>query len=235
MSSSTAEEFDAATALAHVRMLSGLREKTRPDHTALLVIDMQNDFLAVDGLMAREGWDMSEAQRMATRLPVLIAAARGAGVFVVFVRNVYSSERNFYLSDVWLEQAARRRPGGYTRFPVCAEGSWGGDFYNEIRPQLGDPIVTKHRYNGFHNTDLDTLLRARGIRTIVFAGVSTHCCVESTARDAFMRDYYVVVVDDATATYSKEAHETALKNIDSLFGEVTTIAALREMWKGGNT
>jgi ureidoacrylate peracid hydrolase len=228
------DSFDAAATISHVRMLSGLREKTSPGHTALLVIDMQNDFLAEGGLMAREGWDVSEAQRMATRLPELIATARQAGVFVIFVRNVYSSDRNFYLSDVWLEQAARKRPGGYTKFPACAEGSWGGAFFDGIEPKPGDPVVTKHRYNGFLNTDLDTILRANGIRTVVCTGVSTNCCVESTARDAFMRDYYVVVVDDGTATYSNEFHQMALKNIDSLFGEVTTIAALRGIWEGRN-
>ena len=121
MSKEGTDSFDAAATISHVRMLSGLREKTSPGHTALLVIDMQNDFLAEGGLMAREGWDVSEAQRMATRLPELITTARQAGVFVVFLRNVYSSDRNFYLSDVWLEQAARKRPGGYTKFPACAE------------------------------------------------------------------------------------------------------------------
>lgn len=223
-------EFEAAARLAHVRPLRGLPEKVAPKHTALLVIDMQNDFLATGGLMHREGADVADAQRMATRLPALIESARRSGVFVVFVRNVYSSEGNLYLSDVWLEQAARKRPGGYTKFPACAAGSWEGDFYGEVRPQPGEPIVTKHRYNGFHNTDLDTLLRARGIRSLVFTGVSTNCCVDVTARDAFVRDYYVIVVDDGTATYSRDDHVMALKNIDLLFGEVTTIRALQDLW-----
>src|SRR5205807_259148 len=56
-----------------------------------------------------------------------------------------STERNFYLSDSWLEQAVRKQSGGYTRFPVCAEGSWEGDYYGAVRPQPGDPVVTKHR------------------------------------------------------------------------------------------
>jgi nicotinamidase-related amidase len=67
--------------------------------------------------------DVSAAQKLAERLPDFIAAARRAGVLVVFVRNVYSTDRNFYLSDSWLEQAARKQSGGYTRFPVCAEGA----------------------------------------------------------------------------------------------------------------
>jgi hypothetical protein len=64
-------------------------------------------------------------------------------VFVVFVRNLYTTERNFYLSDAWLEQGARKQSGGFTRFPVCAEGSWEGDYYGEVRPLPHDPVVTK--------------------------------------------------------------------------------------------
>src|SRR5262249_46012908 len=121
----------------------------------------------------REGRDVSQAKEMAEHLPKLIQAARAAGIFVVFVRNVYTSEQNFYLSDVWLEQAARKRAGGYARIRVCAAGSWGGDFYGDVRPEPNDPIVTKHRYSAFYNTDLDTILRANGIRTVVFTGVVT--------------------------------------------------------------
>jgi isochorismate hydrolase len=163
MSSSSFEaDFDVASRIAHVQPVRGLREKVHPRHTALVVIDMQNDFIADDGLIAREGRDVSQAKEMAEHLPKLIEAARAAGVFVVFVRNVYTSEQNFYLSDVWLEQAARKRAGGYTRIPVCAAGSWGGDFYGDVRPEPNDPIVTKHRYSAFYNTDLDTILRANG-------------------------------------------------------------------------
>jgi isochorismate hydrolase len=155
-SSSFEADFAVAARIAHVTPVKGLREKVDPRHTALLVIDMQNDFIADEGLIAREGRDVSQAKEMAKHLPTLIKTAREAGVFVVFVRNVYTSEQNFYLSDVWLEQAARKRAGGYTRIPVCAAGSWGGDFYGDVRPEPHDPIVTKHRYSAFYNTDLDT-------------------------------------------------------------------------------
>src|SRR5215472_7832685 len=149
-SSSFEPDFEVASRIAHVQPVNGLREKVDPRHTALVVIDMQNDFIADDGLIAREGRDVSQAKEMAEHLPKLIKAARAVDVFVVFVRNVYTSEQNFYLSDVWLEQAARKRAGGYTRIPVCAAGSWGGDFYGDVRPEPNDPIVTKHRYSAFY-------------------------------------------------------------------------------------
>jgi ureidoacrylate peracid hydrolase len=221
---------DIARRVAHVPPLVGIEQKARPQHTALLVIDMQNDFCAPGGLVAKGGRDVSAAQQMAERLPELIAAARAAKVLVVFVRNVYSSEKNSYLSDVWLEQAARKQGGGYTSIPVCAAGSWEGDFYGAVRPEPGDPVVTKHRYSAFYNTDLDTILRSHGVRTIVATGVSTNVCVETTVREAFIRDYYVLLVADGTAAYTQEEHDKTLKDIDRFFGELTTIAQLKSLW-----
>jgi ureidoacrylate peracid hydrolase len=227
-------DFDVAARIAHVQPLVTLERKVQPGHTALIVIDMQNDFIAPNGLIGRKGLDLTAAQQLAERLPTFIAAAREAGALVIFVRNVYTTERNFYLPDAWLEQAARKQSGGYTRFPVCAEGSWEGDYYGEVRPQPGDAVVTKHRYNAFHNTDLDTILRANAIRTVVMTGVATDVCVGSTAREAFMRDYYAVMVDDGTATFSREDHDAALKNFDRYFGEVSTIAEISTIWKRQN-
>jgi ureidoacrylate peracid hydrolase len=231
----TENDFEVAARLAHVKPLHGIREKVSPRHTALVVIDMQNDFIAKEGLLAREGRDVSDAEAMARELPKLLQTARDGGVFVVFVRNVYTTEKNYYLSDVWLEQAARKRQGGYTRIPVCEENSWSGDFYGEVRPLPGEPILTKHRYSAFYNTDLDTILRANGIRTVVLTGVVTNVCVETTAREAFVRDYYVAVVKDGTAAYSQADHEMTLANIDRFFGEVTSIAELQSLWPARNS
>lgn len=227
-------DFDVAARLAHVTPLRGVREKSNPRHAALVVIDMQNDFIADEGLIAKEGRDVSQAKEMAERLPALIKAARAAGTLVVFVRNEYTTDRNLYLSDAWLDQAARKREGGYTRIPVCEAGSWSGDFYGDVRPEPGEAIVTKHRYSGFHNTDLDTILRSNGIRTVVLTGVVTNVCVETTAREAFVRDYYVVLVKDGTAAYSQADHDMTLKNVDRFFGELSTIDELIGFWPARN-
>lgn len=120
--------------------------------------------------------------------------------------------------------------GGYTSVPVCADGSWGGDFYGDVRPQEGELVVTKHRYSAFHNTNLDTILRAKHVRTVVVTGASTDVCVETAVRDGFNRDYYVVVVGYGSAAYSQVVHETTLKRIDRFFGEVTTIQEIIAIW-----
>jgi ureidoacrylate peracid hydrolase len=224
-------DFEAASHLAHVAPLGTLPEKVQGSRAALIVVDMQNDFCAPGGMMANEALDLSAVQKMAEELPAFIQAARDAGVLVIFVRNVYSSADNVYLSDAWLEQASRTRQGSYTRREVCAAGSWEGDFYGNVRPQPGDPIITKHRYSAFHNTDLDTVLRANGIRSLILTGVATNVCVETTAREGFVRDYYIVLTKDGTATYSQADQEATLRNIDRFFGEVATMTEIEDIWK----
>jgi len=108
-------------------------------------------------------------------------------------------------------------------------------FYGDVRPEPNDPIVTKHRYSAFYNTDLDTVLRANGIRSVVLTGVVTNVCVETSAREAFVRDYYVVVVSDGTAAYVAADHDMTLKNIDRFFGEIASMDELTAVWPARNT
>lgn len=220
----------AARSIAHGNPLFAFADKVAPAHTAVIVVDMQNDFCAKGGMADREGFDVTPVSDMAARLPEFLADARASGVLVVFVRNLYSTERNFYLSDSWLEQAARVRKGSYTLHPVCGASHWGGEFYGSLKPEGSDPVVTKHRFNAFHNTDLESILKANAIRTVIVTGCMTNVCVETTARDAFMRDYYVLVPSDAAATYIQEDHDASLRNIDRFFGQVTTTEDLKAAW-----
>lgn len=224
------DEIKVARQLAHVEPFGSLRDKVHPPHTALLVVDMQNDFIADGGLISKDGRDRSEARKLGERLPAFIEVARAAGVLVVFIRNIYSTETNHYLSDSWLEQAARQRKGGYTSIPVCSPDSWAADFYGDVRPQPGDAVVTKHRYSGFHNTDLDTILRSHGTRTVIMTGVVSNVCVETTAREAFVRDYYVVAPRDGSAAYTQADHHGTMANIERFFGELSTLNELSTIW-----
>lgn len=224
------QDLAVAERIAHIRPLGSLAEKVDPAHSALLVIDMQNDFCATGGLVSRDGRDISRAQQMAARLPAFIDAARAAGVLVVFIRCLYTTETNVYLSDVWLEQAARKREGGYTRIPVCCDGEWNGAFYGDLQPKKGDVVVTKHRYSAFHNTDLDLVLRSNGVRSVILTGVVTNVCVETTAREAFVRDYYVVAVEDGCAAYVAADHVQSMSNIDRFFGQVAQTHEICALW-----
>ncbi len=211
-------------------MLQTLSEKVQPEHAAVLIVDVQNDFCAEGGALHREGRDLSLAQAMVPRLARFLDAARAARVPLVWIRNVYNTDANWYLSEVWLEQAMRRRKGNYVEHPVCQPNAWNGDFYG-VRPLPDEVIVTKHRYGAFESTDLDLTLRSRGIRTVIMTGIATNVCVETTARQAFLRDYYVVFTSDCTATYAQADHEATLRNIDNFFGQVAAAEEIVSCWE----
>ena len=210
-------------------MLRTLTEKVDPRHCATLIVDVQNDFCAEGGAMHREGRDVKLVQKMVPRLAELVEGARAAKVKCVWIRNVYNTGSNWYLSEVWLEHAQRRRNGAYVSIPVCEPDAWNGAFY-EIAPLADEVIVTKHRYGAFEGGDLDLVLRSQNIRTVVMTGVATNVCVETTARQAFLRDYYVVFASDCTATYSQIDHDATLRNIDAFFGQVASAAEIEACW-----
>jgi ureidoacrylate peracid hydrolase len=211
-------------------MLKTLAEKVRPEHCAVLIVDVQNDFCCKGGAMHREGRDLTLVKAMVPRLAVFVDAARAAHVPCVWIRNVYNTGPNWYLSEVWLEQAMRRRRGAYLSIPVCEPNAWNGDFFR-IGPHADEVVVTKHRYGAFEGSDLDLVLRSRGISTVVMTGVATNVCVETTARQAFLRDYYVVFTSDCTATYSQAEHDATLQNIDAFFGAVVSAEEVCACWR----
>jgi ureidoacrylate peracid hydrolase len=210
-------------------MLSTLSEKVDPKHAALVLVDVQNDFCADGGAMHREGRDLTLVRQMIPRLERLLEAARTAKVRCVWIRCAYNTGPNHYLSEVWLEQAKRRRNGAYVQYPVCEPGEWNGDFF-QVKPLADEAIVTKHRYGAFEGTDLDLVLRSRGIRSVIMTGVATNVCVETTARQAFLKDYYVVFASDCSATFSQAAHDATLYNIDQFFGQVASSDEIMACW-----
>ena len=215
-------------------MLKTLSDKVCPQHCAVLVVDMQNDFCAEGGAMHREGRDVTLVQKMVPRLAQLITAARAAKVPLVWIKNVYNTGPNWYLSETWLEQAERRRNGAYLTIPVCEPNAWNGDFY-EVKPEPDEVIVTKHRYGAFENTDLDLVLRSNRIKSVIITGVATNVCCETTARQAFMKDYYVLFTSDCCATYSQAQHDATLFNIDQFFGQVVTSDEIMACWPAAET
>ena len=117
--------------------------------------------------------------------------------------------------------------------PVCLPNSWGAQFY-QVEPTTADCIVTKHRYSAFTGTDLNLILRSKGIETILVSGVVTNICVETTARDAFNLDYDVILVEDCCGAYFSDEHTSTLNNIRKYFGLVADSRTLvRIMEKPG--
>jgi ureidoacrylate peracid hydrolase len=205
-------------------VLTTLKQKVNPEHAAVLVIDIQNDFCHEDGYLRKLGLDISATQSMVPRLVRFIDEARKANVKIIFVQGIYN---NRYLSGPFVE---KDRKHGLNN-ERCLEGSWGADFY-KVTPLATEPVIRKHRYSAFVRTELDQILREAGIKTLILTGVTTNVCVESTARDGFMRDYYIVFLSDCTATFSQEVHETTLGNITRHFGTVATSSETVGVWHG---
>ncbi len=202
-----------------------IMEKADPRISALIVVDMQNDFCHPRGAFAKWGEDMSMIQDMVPRLKELIEAARKADLPIIYLRN---TESEWTTSQVFLERIREAR--GEEGQVITWEGSWGAEFYEDIGPVGEERVVIKHRYSGFIDTDLDLILRSRGVRCLVLTGVATNVCVESTARDGFMKDYRVVLVEDCCATTHKNLHEATVENIGRYFGTAVSYKDLISTW-----
>ena len=114
---------------------------------------------------------------------------------------------------------------------LCEEGTWGAEFYAGLQPQNGDIVITKHRYSAFLGTDLDMILRSRGIRSLLISGVGTNVCVESTLRDGYMRDYYIVLLEDCVGATNQALHQATLQNVTLHFGSVSNSKEVIKLWK----
>ena len=208
-------------------ILAGLQERVAPSNAALVIIDMQKDFCIETMATAGTGRDLSRTRAIIPNLSRLLHGARDAGVLVV---HVGFSTLSHHLSDggPWL---AQRRRSPYANESIAMEGSEGAQFIDELAPEEGEVTVRKHRYSAFAGTDLDLILRSREIRTCIVTGVSTNVCVESTFRAAFDLGYYVIVPQDATASWSLELGEAALANVTHRFGLVTSVDEIVEIWR----
>jgi ureidoacrylate peracid hydrolase len=199
-----------------------LAKAVDPASTALIVIDVQNDFCAEGGYYDKTGADISGVQPAVDRLITFIDRARAAGVRVIFARNNYDP---VYVSEV---QNARRKRVNWD-LPYCRPGTWGFEFY-KVAPRPHELIVTKHRYDAFHGTDLELILRANKVQNLLFTGVATNVCVESTLRGSYMRDFYSVLVSDCCAARNARAHEATLDNVRFHFGLVATSDEVVAHW-----
>jgi ureidoacrylate peracid hydrolase len=205
---------------------NNITQRVQPDHTALIVVDVQNDFCAPEGEYARRGRDISMMLDMAPRLANLIEGARQQGLLVVFLRGVEGVAS--VLSDAWSELVNQRTDPAHR--VLGQEGTWGADFFAPVVPSDKDVVITKYRYSGFTGTNLDQVLRSKNILTVIATGVITQVCVEATVRAACDLDYRVVVVDDCTATTSQEIQHNALERMAAICADRITSDMLLGLW-----
>lgn len=208
------------------RLKRQLAELLEPQRTALLVIDVQNDFGSPEGVSARAGFDLSSVDKAVDNVSALLDAARRQGILVVLVKLLTTSESD---SPTANERRARLGTEGNER--PCRDGTWGAEYYR-IAAQPGDIEVGKARYSSFVNTPLDFYLKSRpDLDTLVVCGLTTECCVETTVRDAFVRDYHVFVPHDGTAAYSRDLHDVSLKVLGIYFASIVSTEQILSCWQ----
>ncbi|MBN9553583.1 MAG: cysteine hydrolase [Alphaproteobacteria bacterium] len=195
-----------------------------PTRTALLLVDMQVDFAAPEGAMGKSGKDLSTIGAALRNAALLAEAARAAGVPCLFVRLI---TRQSDETDLLREWKARR--GTEEDAPLCQEGTHGADFVGP-QPREAEAVFSKSRYDAFSGTGLDAHLRGLKRDTLVIAGLTTECCVDSTARHAFELDYHVFIAEDAVAAYEKGLHEAALKALELNCAILAPAADMRAAW-----
>jgi nicotinamidase-related amidase len=208
--------------------IDGLAAWIAPRRTAVVVIDMQVDFASPEGLLGQYGVDMGVVEPAVSAAERLVVDARTAGVPVVFVGLFTTPETD---SPAWNERMRRRGGNPETDAALCRLGEVGSNFVGP-RPEVGELVVRKTRYSGFVGTDLHDRLTALGVDTLVMAGLTTECCVDSTARDAFNLDYHVFIAADACAAYEADIHAVSLKVMELNSAILTDTVQIADAWKG---
>lgn len=201
-----------------------------PHETALVVIDMQNAYASPGGYVDQAGFDISGAAGTIGKIATVLDTARRAGVQVIYLQNGWDpayveaggpGSPNWHKSNALKTMRKRPELAG----TLLARGGWDYELVDALKPQPGDISLHKTRYSAFFNSQLDSTLRSRGIRNIVFVGIATNVCVESTLRDGFHLEYFGVMLEDATHHLGPDfIQQATVYNIEKFFGWVSTVA-----------
>jgi nicotinamidase-related amidase len=204
--------------------------------TALVIIDMQRDFLEPGGFGAALGNDVTRLQVAVAPCRAVLDAARARGLLVIHTREGHRPD----LSDAPRLKVERGDPALRIGAPgpmgrILVRGEPGHDIIAELCPQAGEPVIDKPGKGAFYQTDLDLMLRNRGIETLLVGGVTTEVCVNTTVREANDRGYRCLVLADCCASYFPEFHTAGLAMIKAqggIFGSVTTSQAMLDALAG---
>jgi ureidoacrylate peracid hydrolase len=202
--------------------------------TAVLVVDMQNDFAARGGMFDRAGIDIGIIRTVVEPTAMVLSAARRAHIPIIYIKMQHQLHKDAASTGPLGCRSCRRHLIKHQQFSVGAKvkapdggdsrvlvkDTWDTQIIGELAPREGDLVIPKHRYSSFYQTSLDDVLKARGVKHLVVTGCTTSVCVESTVRDAMFRDYFCVVLADCTAEPLGH-HNASLLLIEKLFGWVS--------------
>jgi ureidoacrylate peracid hydrolase len=204
---------------------------------AVLVIDMQNDFGSAGGMFHRAGIDISMIQRAVEPTRQVLQAARAQGIPVVYLKMAFKADMsdagpvaspNFARHQRLSAGMPVQAPDG-SASRILIRDTWNTDLLPALAAEDADVVLYKHRFSGFFETDLDALLKQRGITHLIVTGCTTSICVDSTIRDAMFRDYQCLLLEDCTGEpighdLARSNHEASLLTVQVLLGWTSTSA-----------
>lgn len=196
-----------------------------PSKTALLVIDPQNDFCHPEGVLAQSGVDVSQLVEAGSKMVDLVKLCQSVGIQDIWTQQINHVEDYSRVHKQIPAHTDKRKK--YTAQP----GSWGAEFTDELKEVINDKseIMIKYRFNCFHDTNLETYLKIKGIKTLIVCGGTTNCCVDTTVRDAYMKDYDVIMIKDCIGGVRQDWHEMAFEVWKHYIGEVMTLDELKTL------
>ena len=203
-------------------------EWINPLRTALCVIDMQNDFASPTGLLSQFGLNMDVVKPAIDNMQTLVDCAHRNGIPVFFIGLKTRDQDD---SAMWQEWMKRQGRDAKVESAICREGTAGMAFYGP-QPTDKDTVIYKTRYSAFFSTRLHQQLQAMQRDTLVFCGVTTECCVESSVRDAFHYDYHAIVATDSCAAYEEELHIASLRAMEINFALLSNTQKICQLWEG---
>ena len=193
---------------------------------ALVVIDMQNGFVSKGGSYDKIGMNTSMYREIIPKIKDLIEFCRSMGIPVFYTEAVKESSGIDILTNIHniLPKSRQER----LKVPICIRGTWDGVTIDELKPKENDPVVIKRRDSAFQDTEFRIWLQSQGINLLVFTGIDTSICVETSLRDGFNIGYDVMVISDATASGDKRHYETTLERVRDYYGLVLDTEKFRE-------
>ncbi|MBI2859014.1 MAG: cysteine hydrolase [Chloroflexi bacterium] len=204
-----------------VTVLDTIEEIAEPKHTAVLVIDMQNDNASPKGFQAMSGRDISYSRKIVPNIKRVLDKARSMGLPVIFLKNGWSKDGSLESGPIMRQRAKMPHMKNLLQ-EYTVEGTWGWEVLDELEPRPEERQFGKYRSSAFIGTPLDLLLRNRNIKSVVSVGVATHGCVESTVRDLAHYGYYPIVLSDCVAGPHPKLHDAALTVMAARYDTITS-------------
>lgn len=199
-----------------------MKLKNHEINPALLVIDMQNGFVSRGGSYDLMGLNISKYSDVVPSLKQLIGFCRKVKI-PIFYSQAVREESGIDLLTRSHRILPKSREERIKRRPICIRGSWDAEIVEELKPNFDDHVVIKRRDSVFQDTEVEVWLRSLGIDSIIFAGIDTSICVESSLRDAFNHGYDIVLISDATASNNLNHYNSTLDNIRNYYGLVMNL------------